>query len=179
MILSLSNSFGQTRLFLEHKTKPGKIKNLNLERVYTIRTIDKTFYSNIIDFTDTALSIIVWANTGKDTTYYVKHYGNLNDTTIVRPIYAKDTLEIFFSDIKNLEKDWFKNRKWLEPFGWIAAGAVLGFGILPFAAIKSKESVKEWVEFQAILLGVSLPVIFIGTRKTKYDIEKKWDIKTE
>jgi len=29
------------------------------------------------------------------------------------------------------------------------------------------------------LIGISAPTIFIGTRKTKYDLKNKWTLKTE
>jgi hypothetical protein len=86
---------------------------------------------------------------------------------------------ILFSDIKTLKKDWFKNRKWLEPFGWLAIGAAMGAVLLPVGAIdKGAEGVKEWAAFEAVLVGISIPPIFIGTRKTKYDLKNKWTLKT-
>ncbi|MBT1696396.1 hypothetical protein KK083_05885 [Fulvivirgaceae bacterium PWU4] len=138
--------------------------------------------------------IPVRIKTGKDTvysyTYTQKVYpksrffpvGHAKDTTItlktVAPLYRDDTTAIAFSEIQMIKKDWFKNRQWLQPFGWILIGPVVGVALLPAAAIDDgKEGVKNWAEFEGILLGIAGPPIFVGTRKTKYDLRKKWELK--
>ena len=180
IFFSTINCYGQKKIFLEHKKNPKKKKNIKLEREYTIKTIDTIYYSKIVGFNDTSLSVLIWSKTNRDTVYHYKQYGNTKDTSVIRPIYKKDTTMILFSNILYLKKDWFKNKRWLEPFGWVAVGSVLGVGLLPVAAIdKGSEGIKEWAEFEAILLGISVPIIFIGTRQTKYDIKKKWNIKVD
>jgi hypothetical protein len=183
LLSALTNIFGQDRLFLEHKSKPSKKKYLDLNREYYIKTIDTTYsYKRIIGFSDTTILIPTWTKTSRDTTYsYSYKISQTKDTTRTykRPIYRQDTVVILFSDIKTLKKDWFKNRKWLEPFGWLAIGAAMGAVLLPVGAIdKGAEGVKEWAAFEAVLVGISIPPIFIGTRKTKYDLKNKWTLKT-
>jgi hypothetical protein len=98
-------------------------------------------------------------------------------TRRVVPLYRDDTTAIRFTDIKALKKDWFKNRRWMEPFGWILIGPVLGVAMLPIAAIDGgSKAVKEWAIFEGVLLGIAGPPIFIGTRKTKYNLTKKWSM---
>lgn len=186
----------QSKLVLQHKRKSHRVKTLDLGRVYQIRTIDTTYATRIIGFTDSIVMIPVRIKTGKDTVYihtytskvYPKHnffpIGHAKDTTItlrtVVPLYRDDTTAIAFSEIQMIKKDWFKNRQWLAPFGWILIGPVIGTVLLPAAAIdEGKEGVKNWAEFEGILLGVSVPPIFVGTRKTKYDLSKKWELRAE
>ncbi|GAB4450146.1 MAG: hypothetical protein OHK0036_08270 [Bacteroidia bacterium] len=160
-----------------------KKKYLDLDRKYYIKMSDTTYlYKKIVGFTDTTISITTWTKANKDTTYsYLYKISKTRDTvyTYTRPIYRQDTIAIAFTDIKALKKDWFKNRSWLAPFGWVAIGAAMGVVFLPIAAIdKGVEGVKKWAVFEGILIGISVPPIFIGTRKTKYDLEKKWTLKT-
>lgn len=138
--------------------------------------------------------IPVRIKTGKDTvysyTYTQKVYpksrffpvGHAKDTTItlktVAPLYRDDTTAIAFSEIRMIKKDWFKNKQWLQPFGWILIGPAIGVVLLPAAAIDDgKEGVKDWAVFEGTLLGIAGPPIFVGTRKTKYDLRKKWELK--
>jgi hypothetical protein len=184
LFFSLTNVVGQDKLFLEHKSKLGKKKYLNLDREYYIKTSDTTYScKKIVGFTDTTISITTWTKTDRDTTYsYSYKITKTKDTTYTytQPIYRQDTIAIAFTEIQTLKKDWFKNRRWLEPFGWIAIGAAMGVVLLPVAAIdKGAEGVREWAVFEAILIGASVPSIFIGTRKTKYDLTNKWTLKTE
>jgi hypothetical protein len=194
-ILQAAAVKAQSKLLLQHKRKPHRVKALDLSRTYQIRTTDTTYATKIVGFTDSIVMIPVRIKTGKDTvyihTYTSKYYpksnffpiGHAKDTTItlktVVPLYRDDTTAIAFSDIQVIKKDWFKNRQWLAPFGWIMIGPVIGTVLLPAAAIdEGKEGVKNWAEFEGILLGIAGPPIFIGTRKTKYDLRKKWELRT-
>ena len=184
LFFSLANLVGQNRLVLEHKSKPSKKKYLDLDREYHIKTNDTTYpYKKIVSFNDTTILITTWTKTNRDTTYSYSHkVTKTRDTTYTyaQPIYKQDTIIISFADFQTLKKDWFNNRKWLEPFGWLAIGAAMGVVLLPIAAIdKGAEGVREWAVFEAILIGISAPPIFIGTRKTKYDFSKKWTLKSE
>ena len=177
LIVLITYSNGQKKIILEHKKNSKRHKSLNLYREYTIKTNDTIYFSEIVDITDSTLSILQWIKTGRDTAYVVSKYGKVKDTTIVRPLYALDTTKILFKDILYIKKYWFKKREWLEPFGWILVGAALGVGLLPVAAIDDGvKGVKDWAQFEGTLLGVALPIIFIGTRQTKYDIQNKWKI---
>lgn len=182
------------KLLLQHKKHEHKTKLLNLERDFDIKTTDTIFYSKkIIAFNDSTLSILTERRIGQDTvngiTYTRTTYSKSNflrlgeprDTLIterrISPIYRTDTTAILFSEIKTIKKDWFVKRGWLEPFGYIAIGSVLGIGLLPVAAIEEgKEGVRDWAILEGMILCFSLPPIFIGTRKTKYNLSKKWKL---
>jgi hypothetical protein len=194
--LQLTSVMGQSELFLRNKRNENKVKKINLEREFEIKTNDTTYIATIIGFTDSTILIPTRQRTDKDTvyihTYTYKRYskstffqiGEARDTTVVNktvvPLYRPDTTEIHFSNIVMMRKDWFKSRRWLEPFGWIAVGSILGVALLPVAAIdEGKDGVREWAQFEAIQLGVALPPIFIGTRRSKYDLNKKWTLETK
>ena len=184
LLFSLTTVVGQDKLLLEYKSKPSKKKYLDLKRYYYIKTTDTTYsYKKIVGFSDTTISITTWTKTDKDSTYsYSYKISKTKDTTYTytQPIYIQDTIVISFTEIQTLKKDWFKNREWLEGFGWLALGAPMGVVLLPIAAIdKGAEGVKEWAVFEGIIVAVCAPPIFIGTRKTKYDLTKKWTLKTE
>lgn len=189
--LLFTSALGQSELFLRHTRKEGKVRRINLDDKFEIRTKDTTYTSVIFEFTDSTILIPTQVRTGKDSVhtyaYSYKVYsksnvfqvGEVKDTTVVKktvvPLYRSGTLEIPFSDILMIKKGWFKNSRWLSPFGWMVIGSVLGVALLPVAAIDDgKEGVREWAVFEGVLLGVSLPAIFIGTRKTKYDLQKRW-----
>lgn len=178
----LNNVKGQAKLILEHKATL-KTKYLDLERKYYIETND-TAYSNkeIINFNDTRLSITTSTKTDRDTTYfYVYSISKTKDTiyTYTQPIYRQDTVMILFSEINTLKKDWFKNRNWLYPFAWFTIGAAMGVVLLPVAVIAGgKEEFKDWVIFETVLIGISVPPLFIGSRMKKYDLINNWTLKT-
>ena len=182
-LLSLTQAFGQEKLILEHRKKNNKIKYINLDREYYVQTTDTSYYSKIVGFTDTTLSLIGWVKTNRDTTYTSFYTGRkAKDTnyTVVSPIYKKDTLTILLTDLRTLKKDWFKNKGWLRMPAWFAAGAVLGILLLPVAAIdEGKEGVENWAAFEGMLIGLSVPPLFVGTRTTKYDLTKKWTLKVQ
>jgi hypothetical protein len=195
-ITSCSFATGQNRLILEKKGDNRKKRIVKLDREYKIITNDSTYFSKIVGFTDSTISITKTRKTNRDTTYtYLRTNTIYTDThlfknriakdttyayTVVRPVYREDTISILFSNIKVLKRDLFKNRKWVEPFGWLALGVPLGILLLPVAAIdKGSEGVKSWLAFEAGLIAICGPPIFLGTRKVKYDLGKKWTLKTE
>lgn len=186
-------AMAQTELVLKHQRHPGRTKKLNLERVYDIKTADTTYVSRIIGFTDSTILIPARLKTGKDTVYvrsytYTKFSWDTymdkeipRDTTItnrtVVPLYRSDTLAIQFADVCMLRRDLFRSTRWVEPFGWVLAGAVLGVVMLPVAAIdEGKQAVHDWLIFEGVLLGVSLPPIYLGTRRIKHDLRRKWKL---
>lgn len=85
----------------------------------------------------------------------------------------RDSIELKFSEIKYMKQFRIKNRAWAEPFAWIAAGSVLGVVLLPIAAIEDgKEGVKTWLRFEAFLIAVAAPPLYVVSRKRKFDFEK-------
>ena len=48
--------------------------------------------------------------------HFIQKTGWKKDTTLTYtyPLSVQDTLEIMFTDIRTLRKEWFKSRNWLE-----------------------------------------------------------------
>jgi hypothetical protein len=113
LLLSLISVQGQSKLFLEHKTKSYKKRYLDLDREYIIKTIDKTYYyEKIIGFNEKTISILTSIKTDRDTTYiYSNKIIRTKDTiyTYTLPIYRQDTVVIPFAYIQIIKKDWIKN----------------------------------------------------------------------
>jgi len=169
---------GQDYIVLQNRAKPTKTKKLKLDRVFTVKTNNTTYYSEIINVTDTTLSVIRKVKTDRDTTYTYS-IGKGKDTTRLVPLYINDTSVILLTDIQYLQKDWFENRRWIEPFAWLGIGAVLGSVALPYAVFyKGGDEFKNWAILEGVLIGVSAPAIFIGTRTSKYDLKNKWVFQT-
>ncbi len=187
---------GQDRLILKHKKKTHKKRTIDLSRSYEIKTADTTFFSKIVAFTDSTLSVVSPHKTGRDTTYtysytrpiyndsYFLKWKKVKDSTYtystIQPIYRQDTTVILFSKVRVIKKDWFRNPKWVEPFAWLSLGPIMGVVLLPVAAIdQGAKGVNDWAAFEAVMIGICAPPLFLGSRNTKYDLIKKWTIKTE
>jgi len=167
-------------LVLQHRNKINRHKKLYLDRTYMFKTTDTTYYSKILSFTDTTVTIKRWIRGAEtDTIHYENYLGKKGkDTTIVSGKYVVDTLAIPNSHILYIKKDWFKNKEWLLPFGYVALASVMGVVFLPIAALdKGREGVNEWLAFEGMLLAIWIPPVIIGTRATKYNLTKKWKIK--
>ena len=178
LLFTVTFAFTQDKIILQKRNNPNKKKVLSYNTEYVIKTVNASYKSTIASFTDTSLTVTTWEKTGKDTVY--NYYQGLKEINKSRPLYARDTIVIPFKDIQYLKKDLFSNRTWLEPFGYIGLGAGLGLVLLPIVAIdKGSAGVKEWVTFELILLAASVPPLFIGTRKVKYNLKEKWIIMTQ
>lgn len=178
----LSNASAQDRLLLERKSNPSKKRYLNLEREYHIKTADTTYSDKkIIGFTDTTISIIDWKKMG-DTTYYRSYTNEENryiTNTYREGIFRKDTIAILFTSIHTIKKDWFRTEEWLANTGFLLMMGAAATIALPVMAIdQGAKGVRDWAVVQSVLVGVPLLPVLIGTRKTKYDLEKKWTLKT-
>lgn len=150
-------TYSQDELVLQSRIKTQKTRKIDLDRNYTIKTKDTLYFSKIINHSERELSIIRTRRL------------DLNWIT--------DTLKILHSDIEYIKKDWFKSRNWLVPSMYCAMFSVAAVIFLPIAAIDNgKEGVKEWLTFETILIGLSYPALFIGTRSTKFDLKNEWII---
>jgi hypothetical protein len=173
---------GQEKLCLENSFKPFKKKYIDIKQISYIKTNDTTYkLVDVIAYNDTALLIHDWVKTNKDTTYsFVREVkkGEKVTYSYKTPIYELDTIFLNYNNLQLIKKDWFKNKKWLEPFGWCLAGAAIGILILPAAVLDSSmNNIRDWAIMEAILVGISIPPLFIGTRKRKFNLTNKWIIK--
>jgi hypothetical protein len=179
MLLTLTYGHGQSKIVLQHKRLNSQ-KVLDLERVYTVKTKDSTYYSKIIDFSDSTLSVIGLVKSNRDTTYAYTYHNKVSrkDTTImkVKPVYVHDTIVVKLKDIQLLKREWFKKQGWLAPFVVIAYVGVMG---LKFSPGKTDKEVTGFFIVEGILFAVSIPPILIGTGNTKYDLINNWTIKME
>lgn len=181
-LMSFGNLSGQESFVLQHQFKDKKV-HFNLKHHYTIITEDTTFFTQIIGFTDEALLIPHWKQTGQDTSVtYTYHRRKKADTTYTMtfPLYEQDTLPILFSDIEMIKKDWFQKRDWLVVFGQMALAGTVAIAITPVVgAVSGAGAMLEMMRSAGICLAISAPPLIIGTRAKKYDLRKKWSIKRE
>jgi len=167
---------GQNYFLVQRKNNPTRTKMLYFDNLYTIKTKDTTYISKIIK--DSELSLTIIRNVRNyDSIRVVAKYSNRTkyDTVYDKPYLKLDTIQILKSDIQHLEKDLFKNRKWLEPFGYMAIGGGLALLLAPIVA--ADKGAKDGIEVLIIaggMLGLTIPIIYIGTRKTKLDMVNKW-----
>ena len=170
--------FAQDVIMLQHNSNPKKFKLLDSVSQYIIKTEKASYKSRIITFTGSTLTVSTDVKAGYDTIY--NYNQGFKKAIKVGPIFIRTDIKIAFADITYIKRDLFRNRKWLEPFGYLAIGAGLSTVLLPIAAIdKGSQGVKEWAVFAGILLAVSGPPVFIGTRKVTYNLNNKWSIKTK
>jgi len=189
VLLGVTGGYGQRRLMLVHKIKPEKKKMIDQDWEYKIRTADTAFALKIIAFSDSSLSVPRAVKSG-ETTYTSQetkvHYAKrglrlwkkrvaidttYNTYTETRSIYRTDTLAVSFQDIRVMKKSWFKKTDWV--------GVVLDNALTVMTSPSSHMDTKTMWQVQAVMLAVSVPVIFIGTRSTRYNLVKKWQLRAE
>jgi hypothetical protein len=143
---------GQDCLILQHKNNPRKQKTLKLEREYSIKTNDNSYISQIINHTDTTLSI-------------------------VDDLKGKDTIVIPFRKIQYLQKNWFKDKDFLIFPWYIGIASTIGIVFIPIAShIEDGQVNVKFLKTAIIASAISWSIIYIGTRKIKYDTQNKWTI---
>jgi hypothetical protein len=112
----------------------------------------------------------------RDTLYAFNKILSFSDSTITIDTYKNPTV-ISCTDLQYIKKDWFRDRSWLEPFAWFGICAIMAVPLLPVAAIEDGEAgVNQWFKGEGILCAITVPPLILGTRTTKYDLQKKWQI---
>ncbi len=172
-------SFSQQSIFLQKISNHKKIKVLDLDREYNIKTTDNIFCSKILDVTDSSLILIGQVPTGKDSLLVQKYFSKPSDSTIVH-LSKTDTINILFTRIQYIRKAWFKNNKWVEyPVSFFSIPAILGLVGLPIAAIVlNNEDFKTYAITEGVLIGATLIPIIIGNGGRKFDTQRTWKIIT-
>ena len=179
-ILSFTITKGQDTLFLQHKTKENKLKIIDLEKEFFIKTKD-TIYKNkkIVNFNDSSIFLTRTIKTNKDTTYTTYRYSKKGSIPYEHtvPIYKQDTFPILFQNIQSLKTYRFEKRGWLILPAKLAIFSIVAIPFLPIAAIDSgMEGVRNWLLAEAILVGASYPPLLIGTSKIAYNLQEKWSL---
>lgn len=148
---------------------------LYFDNVYTIKTKDTTYISDIIKVSDSTLTITRDIRNYDSIRVVVKYPNRPKyDTVYDKPYWRPDTIQILKSEIQHLEKDLLKNRKWLDPFVWAIVGGGIGVLITQATMDDLSEGAKVGVGLTGGILGITVPFIYICTRKTKFDMNTKW-----
>lgn len=178
-IFSVISTFAQSKLAIESRKKPGKLKALNLSMQYTIKSKDTLFKrGTIVNFNDSSLFLAL--KSFKDTAILVsRNDDTIKDYSITKNICTHDTINIAFSDIQYLKTDWIKNNGWFEPFAWVPV--ILALTAIPIPAILifyGSDEIVGLLKFDAALVIISIPVIILDNIDSHYDLNKKWILRT-
>jgi len=169
------------RLLLVNQHRPTKKINLLNDGDNYFITASGKYNGEIIAATDSSFRLARYYKNGKDSSYTKKvrfskrHPEGLKQKKL--PLYTRDTIELQLKDILLVRKPWFNNRGWMLIPAYLLGGAVLAVPLLPVAAIaKGSAGVRNWLQFEAMLLGISGPSLFIGTRHRKFALGEKWKL---
>jgi len=147
-ILFVIPGLAQSKIYLQHQTKPHRQKQLSFKRDYTFQTYDTTYYNHrILAFTDTTLMI------GK--------------------LIPGDTVLISMMDIIYLKKN--KKVGVFEVSAYL--GCIL-LTITPIVwAFEGNEAALGTLEGAALLAAFSVPVLLVKEIGRKKDTKNKWNIR--
>ena len=179
--LSISAQESVPRLLLVNQHRPSKKINLKNDWDTYYITAKGKYTGEIISATDSSFRLARYFKSGKDSSYTKKvrfskrHPEGLKVKKL--PLYTRDTIELQLKDIVVVRKPWFNNRGWMLIPAYFLGGAIIAVPLLPVAAIvKGSAGVRNWLQFEAVLLGLSGPSLFIGTRHRKFAIGEKWKL---
>lgn len=179
--LALAGQDSLPRILLVNQHRPSKKINLKNDWDTYYITATGKYTGEIISATDSSFRIARFYKSGKDSSYTKKvrfskrHPEGLKLKKL--PLYTRDTIELQLKDILVVRKPWFNNRGWMLIPAYLLGGAILAVPLLPVAAItKGSAGVRNWLQFEAVLLGISGPSLFIGTRHRKFAIGEKWKL---
>lgn len=179
--ISASGQEALPRLLLVNQHRASKKINLKNDWDTYYITAKGKYTGEIISATDSSFRLARYFKSGKDSSYTKKvrfskrHPEGLKLKKLA--LYTRDTIELQLKDIVVVRKPWFNNRGWMLIPAYFLGGAILAVPLLPVAAIaKGSAGVRNWLQFEAVLLGLSGPSIFIGTRHRKFALGEKWKL---
>ncbi len=182
--LALAGQDSLPRMLLLNQHRPSKKINLKNDRDIYFITATGKYNGEIIAATDTSFLLERFYKNGKDSSYTKKvrfskrHPEGLKVKKL--PLYTRDTVELLLKDFLVVRKPWFNNRGWMLIPAYLLGGAILAVPLLPVAAIAGgRDGVRNWLQFEALLLGISGPSLFIGTRHRKFALGEKWKLVIE
>jgi hypothetical protein len=190
LILSLlflccsENMFAQVQPVLVNQHRPSKKITLKKEWDVSYITTKGNYNGQVLSGTDSSLRISRYYKSGKDSSYTVKKKVSRRYPEGIKTkkyaLYNRDTSDILLKDILMVKKPWINKRGWMLIPAYMAGGAVLAIPLLPVAAISNGSAgVRNWLQFEALLVGISGPSIFMGTRNKKYVLGEKWKLVVE
>jgi hypothetical protein len=164
---------GQNYFLIKRKNDSKHTKILYFDHLYTIKTIDTTYFSEIINASDSTLTITIDVKRA-DSMMVIsqKSKGAKYDTSYTH--WQVDTIQVYHRDIQHLEKDLLRNRRWLDPIFWTMVGGGIGVLVAQSTIHSGNKSRLDGIGFAGGFVGITVPLIFICTRKTKFDMINKW-----
>ena len=147
LVSCFTPSFGQSKIYLQHRYKPNRQKQISPKKEYIIQTTETTFYNyHIISFSDSTLNI--------------------------RSGSKEDSREIPMNEIEQLEK-----AKSFGAFEVIATLGIIGLTITPIIwATEGNEEALGMLEVSGVLLAASVPVVLMKDIGRKKDMRNKWKL---
>ena len=183
LLLGAAGVNAQTKLILERAGQKERVKYLDPNKEYIIETRDTTYLAiKIQSFTQSTLTFLVCTcvPTGRDTIQQVTIRKKIH--TIKVPQISQDTVAVTvpFSEIRSISKFWFEDRTWvLKVLGGTVGATLAILIIIPIEALDpDPPTVGQLLIVEAAILAVTIPTMWIGTRKTKYDLTRKWVLTT-
>ena len=169
------------RVLLVNQHRPSKKINLKNDWDTLYITATGKYTGEIISATDSSFRLARYYKSGKDSSYTKRvRFSKRNPEGLKikkLPLYTRDTIELQLKDILVVRKPWFNNRGWMLIPAYFLGGAILAVPLLPVAAItKGSAGVRNWLLFEGVLLGISGPSLYIGTRHRKFAIGEKWKL---
>lgn len=184
ILCSTENSIAQPQAVLVNQHRPSKKIILKKEWDVTYITSKGNYNGSLLSATDSSVRMSRFYKTGKDSFYTVKvrvskrHKDGIKTKKMA--LYSRDTADILLKDILIVKKPWINKRGWMLIAAYLAGGAILAIPLLPVAAISNGSAgVRNWLQFEALLVGLSGPSIFIGTRYKKFVIGEKWKLEIQ
>jgi len=176
--------YTQPQAVLINQHRPSKKIILKKEWDVTYITTKGNYNGSLLSATDSSVQLSRFYKTGKDSFYTVKvrvsrrHKDGIK--TKKMKLYNRDTADILLKDILMVKKPWINKRGWMLMPAYLLGGAILAVPLLPVAAISNGSAgVRNWLQFEAVLVGISGPSLFIGTRNKKFVLGEKWKLEVE
>lgn len=186
LLISVASTAQDTlpKLILVNQHRPSKKITLKNDWDTYFFTATGKYHGEVIALTDSSLQLMRYYKNGKDSSYNKKvrvsrrHPEGLKIKHL--SLYTRDTIQLLLKDILIVRKPWINKRGWMLISAYLLGGAILAVPLLPVAAITNGSAgVRNWLQFEAMLLGISGPSLFIGTRHKKYVVGEKWKLVLE
>jgi hypothetical protein len=172
--------WAQSFFLIQNRYRSSKKRKLKPNWEYTIKTNETIYHhKKLVGVTDTSIKITIDVPTS-DLEMWIQRYPNpnANDTTYSVKS-RKDTIDIAFRKMFYLERHLFRKREWTEPFYYFALGGVGAIALSPIVALADGPGAGlGCLRVGAILICITVPIIFISTRKVKYDMNDWLFIRT-
>ena len=150
VLLAPLSMWAQSKIYLQHQTKPGRQKKIAINRDYTFQTQESTYsHCRILEFTDSTLTATAQ--------------------------YPDDTVLLSLEDIYYLRK----NKKF-GVFEVTAYAGIILLSITPVVwVVEGGTAAIETLQGVGVLAAFSVPFLLMKEIGRKKDTKNKWRILTE